>query len=121
MALYTYEVVNEYARDASRYAIVHGTGCIKSDGSSCSIDSAPNTALKTYLNNQIFPGINGGNLTVTTTYGPPPGLTSCLGASCNSAGNQVTVNVAYPYLYRIPFVPQRSFTMHGTSTMIISQ
>ena len=39
MALYTYEVVNQYARDASRYAIVHGDGCSIPHGfaTSCSI------------------------------------------------------------------------------------
>src|SRR5215469_4403766 len=77
MAFYTYEVINEYARDASRYAIVHGNGCTaQPSGTSCSIGTGAtaNTALKAYLNNQIFPGINGNNLTVTTTYaqGPAP-------------------------------------------------
>ncbi len=128
MALYTYEVVNEYARDASRYAIVHGADCSipPSYTTSCSIGtgSTANTALKTYLNHQIFPGINGANLTVATTYAMAPGGGQCTtypATTCNGPGDQVTVTVTYPYLYRIPFIPQRSFTMHGTSTMIISQ
>jgi Flp pilus assembly protein TadG len=127
MAYYTYEVVNEYARDASRYAIVHGNGCTIQSGPSaaspCSIGTgaAANSALKTYLNHEILPGINGPNLTVTTTYAPGPGEATCSVANCNGAGDQVTVMVTYPYLYNIPFVPQRAFTMHGTSTMVISQ
>lgn len=124
MAYYTYEVVNQYARDASRYAIVHGNSCNSPINGSCSIGtgSTANTALTTYLNNQIFPGINGANLTVTTTYTHAPGLASCFVATnCNGPGDQVTVNVSYPYLYKIPFVPQRLITMNGTSTMIISQ
>lgn len=130
MALFTDEAVNQYARDASRYAIVHGDGCshqVSGVATSCSIgtggdSTAPaSIALTTYLNHEIFPGINGNNLQVTTAYGPPPGLASCLGASCNTAGNQVTVTVAYPFLYKIPFIPSRLITMHGTSTMVISQ
>ena len=126
MAFYTNEVVNEYARDAARYAMVHGNGCshqVSGVATSCSIGTGAtaNSALKTYLNNQIFPGINGANLTVTTTFAHAPGLTACFATDCNGAGDQVTVAVAYPYLYRIPFIPSRSITMHGTSTMIISQ
>lgn len=129
MAFYTYEVVNQYARDASRYAIVHGAGCIAATtGNSCSIgtggtsSTAPaNVALKTYLNNQIFPGINGANLGITTTYTHAPGYTTCFATNCNGSGDQVTVTVSYPYLYRLPFIPQRSFTMTGSSTMVISQ
>ena len=130
MAVYTYEVINEYARDASRYAIVHGNGCNSPINGNCSIGtgggpgSAASTALKTYLNNEIFPGINGNNLQITTTYAAGPGESQCStypSTNCNAAGDQVTVAIAYQYLYNIPFVPQRSFTMHGSSTMVISQ
>jgi Flp pilus assembly protein TadG len=133
MAFYTYEVVNQYARDASRYAIVHGADCSipPTYTTSCSIgtggsgNTAPaNVALKTYLNHQIFPGINGANLTVRTTYAKAPGAGQCTtypATDCNGPGDQVTVIVSYPYLYKIPFIPQRSFTMEASSTMIISQ
>jgi Flp pilus assembly protein TadG len=128
MALYTYEVMNQYARDASRYAIVHGNDCSIPPNftTSCSIGtgSTANAALKTYLNHQIFPGINGPSLTVATTYAMAPGAGQCTtspGTTCNGPGDQVTVTVSYPYLYAIPFIPQRSFTMHASSTMVISQ
>jgi Flp pilus assembly protein TadG len=123
MGFYTYEVVNQYARDATRYAMVHGNGCKKAtDGSSCTIDPAnANSALKTFLNHQILPGINGNNLVVNTTYAHGPGETSCSATSCNGAGDQVTVQVTYPYLYHVPFIPQRLINMVSTSTMVISQ
>ncbi len=133
MSFYTYEVINEYARDASRYAMVHGAGCNIPGGSSCSIAttcagsasgytcSSANRALKTYLNYQIFPGINGNNLSVSTTYAHAPGTTICNGTYCNAAGDQVTVQVSYPYLYIVPFIPQNSFIMYASSTMVISQ
>lgn len=127
MAFYTYEVINDYARDAARYAMVRGKSCLLADlTTSCSIGtgSTANTALKTYLNHQIYPGINGANLTVTTAYAKAPGAGQCTTSpltTCNGSGDQVTVTVAYPFLYKIPFVPQRNFTMNATSTMIISQ
>jgi Flp pilus assembly protein TadG len=131
MAFYTYEVLNEYTRDASRYAIVHGNGCIiqagTNAGNSCSIGTgggpgAPaSMALKSYLNNEILPGINGNQLAVNTTYGPAPGATTCFATNCNGAGDQITVTVSYPYLYSVPFIPSQSFTMNATSTMVISQ
>ena len=128
MGFYTYEVINQYARDASRYAIVHGSGCIiqagPNNGQSCNLNLNGNAAagnfLKTnYLNNQIYPGINGNNLQVQVNYGPAPGAGPC--GNCDGAGDQVSVSIAYPFLYNIPFVPQRFITMHGTSTMVISQ
>jgi len=128
MGLYTFEVVNQYARDASRYAIVHGGDCSipPSYTTSCSIGTGAtaNTALKAYLNHQIYPGINGANLTVTTAYAAAPGAGQCTtypATTCNGPGDQVTVTITYPYLYNIPFIPSRPFTMHGSSTMIISQ
>ena len=129
MGFFTYEVINQYARDASRYAIVHGNGCshqVNGVATSCAIGPGTtptaNAALKTFLNNQIYPGINGNNLTVNTTYAPGPGAASCNNPGvCNGAGDQVTVQVTYPYLYNIPFVPRNSFTMNGSSTMVISQ
>ena len=131
MGFYTYEVVNEYARDASRYAMVHGAGCIIQSGvnagNSCAIGPATtptaNTVLMTYLNHQIYPGINGPTLQVTTTYAHGPGATICNAplTGCNGTGDQVTVSVTYQYLYNIPFVPARFINMNGTSTMVISQ
>lgn len=126
LAFYTYEVVNQYARDASRYAMVHGSNCnSQTTGSSCSIGtgSTANSDLKSYLNNEIYPGINGNNLQITTTYGPGPGASSCNGPGgvCNGPGDQVTVQVSYQYLYNIPFIPQRLINMQGTSSMVISQ
>jgi hypothetical protein len=126
MGFYTYEVVNEYARDASRYAMVHGAGCNSPVIGNCSIGTgggpgAPaSIALKAYLNNQIYPGINGNNLQITTTYAAAPGSPTCA-VACNSTGNQVTVSVTYPYLYNIPFIPQNLINMNGSSTMVISQ
>lgn len=125
MAFYTYEVVNEYARDATRFAIVHGAGCNSPINGSCNIGAggdrnAPASIhLMTYLNHQIFPGIDGTKLQITTRYAAAPGGTCSL--PCNAAGDQVTVTISYPFLYSVPFIPQQPFTMHASSTMVISQ
>ena len=123
LAFYSYEVINQYARDASRYAMVHGIGCNSPQNGACSIGtgSTANSKLKSYLNNQIFPGINGNKLVVSTAYTHAPGLSSCFAVSCNGAGDQVAVTVSYPYLYAVPFIPERAFLLRSTSTMIISQ
>lgn len=136
LAFYTYEVLNGYARDATRYAIVHGSGCSYPVGgtpTSCSIATSctasgstyvctgANSALTTYLNNELFPGINGSNLQVSAAYGLSPGETTCNTAACNGAGDQVAVTVSYNYLYAVPFIPSNAFTMNATSTMVISQ
>ena len=119
LAFYTYEMVNEYARAAARYAMVHGSTCLLANGASCYNDT--NAGLQTVVQNNNYPGINPSKLTVTESNTFAPGRTSCLTANCKGTGDQVTVNVAYSYKLPIPFVPAKSFTMSSSSTMIISQ
>jgi hypothetical protein len=133
LALYSYEVVNQYARDASRYAMVHGAGCTEAAyaGASCSICTGGKTggdcttapaALQTFLAREQYPGIKSSNVAVSTVYGMSPAETAnCTIPTCNGSGDQVAVTVSYPYLYAIPFIPSRSFTMKATSVMTISQ
>jgi Flp pilus assembly protein TadG len=119
LAFYTYEMVNEYARAAARYAMVHGSNCLLPNGSSCYNDT--NAGLQTVVQNNNYPGIQASNIVVTATNTFAPGRTSCLTAGCKGTGDQITVNVAYSYKLPIPFVPAKSFTMSSSSTMIISQ
>lgn len=141
LGLYTYEVVNQYARDASRYAIVHGNGCSYNTTSGgvvtshdCSIGTAGDSgyggtttgtagyALYQYLGNENYPGINTSNLDVVAAYAKSPGEGACsVTTNCNGSGDQVTVTVSYKYLYAIPFIRSRSFTMSAVSVMAISQ
>lgn len=138
LALYSYEVVNQYARDASRYAIVHGNGCVKAtDGTPCTLGTSGDSGaggaagaageagyqLYLYLSGgEAYPGINLRKLDVSAVYGLSPSEpTQCNVPACNSSGDQVAVTVSYPYLYAIPFIRSRSFTMSATSTMTISQ
>jgi Flp pilus assembly protein TadG len=118
LALYSYNVTAEAAREATRYAIVRGSKCSPSTFSDCNVTSAQ---LQTYVRGLGFPGINPSSLNVTAawpTIGPTcfPSITPC-----NNPGNQVQVTVQYTFPLVIPFVPSRTLTMSNTSAMYISQ
>ncbi len=118
LALYTYNVVSESAREATRYAVVRGSACT-SFGTACPATAAN---IQTYVQSIGFPGINANNLTATTAWSVyPAGGTCTPSASCNNPGNQVQVTVSYPFLLAIPFVPRRTLSMSSTSEMVISQ
>lgn len=120
LAFYTYQVVNEYAREGARYAIVHGSNCFLANGTtSCHNDS--NAQLQTVVQNYGYPGITASNVSVTATNTFAPGQTACLTASCQGTGDQITVTVTYPYTLSVPFIPSKIWTMSSSSTMIISQ
>ena len=118
LALYTYNVVSESAREATRYAVVRGSACT-SFGTACPATAAN---IQTYVQSIGFPGINSNNLTATTAWSVYPAGGNCTpSASCNNPGNQVKVTVSYPFLLAIPFVPSRLLSMSSTSQMVISQ
>lgn len=120
LAFYTYQVVNEYAREGTRYAIVHGSNCFLANGTtSCYNDT--NAELQTVVQNYGYPGITASNVVVTAAYNPAPGQTACLTTGCKGTGDQVTVTVTYPYTLSVPFIPSKTWTMSSSSTMIISQ
>jgi Flp pilus assembly protein TadG len=118
LALYSYNVTAEAAREATRYAIVRGSACSPSTFSDCNVTSAQ---LQTYVQGLGFPGINPSSLTVTATW--PTTGSACFPsiAPCNNPGNRVNVTVQYTFPLAIPFVPSRTLTMSSTSGMYISQ
>lgn len=119
-ALYSYNVVAESAREATRYAIVRGSACSSSTFSNCNIDQ---TGLQTYVQSLGFPGINPSSLTVTASATSPLTGTTCTPtlAPCNKPGNLVQVTVQYTFPLVIPFVRRRTLSMSSTSAMYISQ
>jgi Flp pilus assembly protein TadG len=116
LALYSYNVTAEAAREATRYAIVRGSKC--TTFADCKIDQP---GLQTYVQGLGFPGINPSALTVTATW-PTTGV-NCFPSvtPCNNPGNKVKVTVQYTFPLVIPFVPSRTLTMSSTSQMRISQ
>ena len=119
LAFYTYQVVNEYAREGARYAIVHGLNCTLPSGASCYNDTS--AELQTVVQNYGYPGITASNVHVTAANTFAPGQAACLTASCEGTGDQITVTVTYPYTLSVPFIPSKQWTMSSSSTMIISQ
>lgn len=117
LALYSYNVVSEAAREAIRYAIVRGSAC--NTLSNCNIDQA---GLQTYVRGLGFPGITPSSLTVAASATSATG-TVCTATltPCNNPGNPVQVTVTYTFPLVIPFVPSRTLTMSSTSQMLISQ
>jgi Flp pilus assembly protein TadG len=110
-ALYSYNVVSEAAREATRYAIVRGSSC--NSFPDCKVTS---DQLQTYVQGLGFPLIN---------IKPPPAKALTAVASWpngnNNPQNPVQVTVTYTFPLGIPFMPSRALTMSSTSQMIISQ
>jgi Flp pilus assembly protein TadG len=116
LALYSYNVVAEAAREGSRYAIVRGSAC--NSFSNCNVTSAQ---IQTYVKGIGFPGINPASLTATAAW-PTTGINCTPSITpCNNPGNLVNVTVNYQFPLVIPFVPSRTLTMSSTSAMVISQ
>lgn len=147
LGFYTYNVVSEAAREATRYAAIRGYNsctyatttfpdCNLGPDSSGSTTAA-NTALQNYLLNRNFPLSQ--NLQVTANWWSPtggsgnhwnlscnaysdPNTTSPLyGDACNFPGHAVQVQVTLAYPLNIPFVPSRTINLSSTSEMVISE
>jgi len=118
LALYSYNVTAEAAREATRYAMVRGSAC--KTLSNCNIDQA---GLQTYVRGLGFPGITSSSLTVAASATSPTTGATCSSTltPCNYPGNRVQVTVTYSFPLVIPFVPSRTLTMSSTSAMYISQ
>jgi Flp pilus assembly protein TadG len=103
-ALYSYNVVSEAAREATRYAIVRGSACTSFPDCNSKLD------IQAYVNTLQFPGIKP-SLTAAASW--PNGN--------NNPGSPVQVTVTYTFPLSIPFVSSRSLAMSSTSQMVISQ
>jgi len=124
-AFYASHYVDEASREASRYLMVRGsTSCINTPGlSNCNFTNP--TAIQTYVRSISYPGIQPSNLTVSVTWlsasaGQPTSWTAC-GGACNAPGNQVRVVATYPFNFALPIVPNTTFNISSTSTMLIAQ
>lgn len=107
-AIYTYHLVAEDARIATRYAIVNAVA-------SCAGGSPD--PLQSYVSGQSW-GMTPSQLTVTTTC--PGGNTGCTSTSApfNGAGCLVSVTVAYTFKF---IILSLVVPMSSRSQMVISQ
>jgi Flp pilus assembly protein TadG len=108
MVFYTYGMISESAREATRYAIVRGSTCLTSSSTSC---TASATTISNYAKGLGFPNIGGGTLAVTTTF--PDGN--------QAPGSRVKVAIQYSVTIKVPFVPKNSLGLNSSSEMYILQ
>ena len=132
-AFYTYQDVSDVARRATRWAAVRGSAsCNNTPGLHSQTGYAPYTCpggataadITNFVQNFGYPGLNGASLSVTPTWlqvsTGPTVWTACNGI-CNSASNEVSVKVTYPFTVSIPFWKVTTIRLHSTSTMTIAQ
>lgn len=108
LAMYSYCLISESAREGTRYAIVHGAACVTASNASC---TATITSINTYVSGLGWPNLGAGTMTPATTF--PDGN--------QNAGSRVQVQVSYVFPINLPFVPKNSITMSSTSVMYIVQ
>lgn len=108
MLFYTYGMISESAREATRYAIVRGSTCLTSSSTSC---TATSTTISNYAKGLGLPNIGGGTLNVTTTF--PDGN--------QNPGSRVKVDVQYSVSIRLPFMPRNAIPLDSSSEMYILQ
>jgi len=108
LAYYSYCMISESAREATRYAMVHGATCQTGSGASCTASAANINTVVTQLG---WPNLGNGALSANTTY--PDGN--------ENPGSRVKVVVSYVYPYNIPFLPKGSLHMSSTSVTYIVQ
>ncbi len=99
-ALYAYSFVSYAAREASRYAAVHGQN---------SKQPATSAGIQSFVNNETA-GLNTKRLVVTTTWSPD-----------EKPGSVVKVQVQYSLPLSVPLLPATTISLWSVSQMVISQ
>ena len=108
MVFYTYGMISESAREATRYAIVRGSTCLTSSSTSCTASAA---TINTYATGRGFPNIGGGTPVATTTF--PDGN--------QAPGSRVKVDIKYTVSIKVPFIPKNALQLDSSSEMYILQ
>ena len=125
LALYADHFVANAAKEAARYAVVHGSTW---SGSSCQSAStfncdATDTDVSNFVIAQLPPGLSSSQLSVSTSW---PGTTNA-GTACdtlngnNSPNCLVTVHVNYSFSLPLPFVNQGVVPFTSSAQMSIVQ
>jgi Flp pilus assembly protein TadG len=106
--VYYTQIINNAAREGTRYAIVHGAEAV---GSSGPPDDPSGAAVTAVVRSHLIGVIDGGGvLNISPTW--PDGQ--------NTRNSTVTVTVTYQFRSIIPIVPIPPLTIVGTSTLVIN-
>jgi Flp pilus assembly protein TadG len=114
-ALYSYSFVSYIAREATRWASVHGGGV---NGKASRGD------VTNFVKNATGAALDPARITVNTDWAPPAnGSPACPGAGTASEkpGCVVQVTVNYDFAFTLPFLPKGAVPMSSKSQMIITQ
>jgi Flp pilus assembly protein TadG len=108
IALYSYGMITEVARDTTRWAATRGSTCETYSSTSCTATAATITS---YAKGLGYPNIGGGTMSVTPTF--PAGN--------QSPGSTVKVAITYTVPVTLPLVPKHSISLQTSSVMTILQ
>lgn len=100
-AVYAYNFVSYSAREATRYAAVHGSN------SRSPVSSSNQPPVKNVVLNEAH-GLDAGDLTITPTWSPD-----------NKPGSVVKVQVQYNFTPVSLFLPAATLSLSATSQMVI--
>lgn len=114
IAIYTYAMVSDCAREATRWAITRGSTCQTSSSTSC---TATTTQISAHATGMGFPNPGGGTMTATTTF--PDTTDNC--STDDAPGCRVKVSISYTMPIKLPFVPNNSLSWTTSSEMYILQ
>lgn len=116
IAVYTYAMVSDCAREATRWAITRGSTCETSSSTSCTATAAQINAHATGMG---FPNPAGGTISANPGATFPDTTGNC--ATDNAPGCRVMVTLTYTMPIRLPFVPTNSISWTTSSEMYILQ
>jgi Flp pilus assembly protein TadG len=122
LVAYSYLYVSDAARQATRYAMVRGntqTGDCTAPGPATCI--AQTADIQSYVQNGALPGINGNNLSVTTTWLTSSGGSCGTADTCKSPGNYVKSTASYSYPLSLGYLPKQTFSISSTSQMMVAR
>jgi Flp pilus assembly protein TadG len=133
-ALYAYHFVSNAAREATRFAAVHGKTCnTDADGGSCTPTGGPAspgnpTPINDFVSTITPPGIDPTKVTTTPAWPVEADSPTICGAAVtgiggpypNYPGCTVQVQVSYVFDFLVPLVHTGSVTLSSTSEMVIA-
>lgn len=115
IAFYSSGMINEVAREATRWAITRGSTCQTASLGSCTTTTAAVTA---YANGLGFPNIGGGTMNVVTSFPDTNGSI----ANCETPSLcHVKVVITYVVPITLPLVPKNSISLSTQSEMYFVQ
>ena len=121
-ALYVYHFLSNSAREATRFASVHGSTC--NDDLSCSTTGGPatdsNSVVDDYVRTMIPPGVDSSQLTTSVTYPLVSGGPTDCASTKNAPGCTVQVQLSYNFRFIFPLLPSSPFTLSSTSDMVVA-